>query len=715
MDRDELDDPGHYALEESSGSAYIGSENDDNSNSSHDEDEVAASRAGSARGRSRSRSIANKKPATKQRAATESDPEGEQEDPNLQDASAWAANFKEPNVEDIKTPPRGSRVPKRKAQKPAPNARMNLLKGFYNNNYRELLNSEIQDAVSRAGPSSKLEESQIGSSVWTKHEKALFFASLDRLGKNDTPGIAEWTGSKSQHEVQEYINLLHQGSMERRAQGRKLVLSTGLPAAMEVSDECAALLERAGDALATIQELAEQKVEKGKWGESWLITEDVALAIEKRRKDAAGEEAMREVLPAANLLDFRKWLELSSRVFMNSAAPREEDNWENIAEPGEKPAVRATAFEDFHSLAVNITKRLVATVLFCTQSRLRAKGSNLVKHSEINADDVEAALKILGMKANSHEFWIGCAKRCNVKIDDGGSTLTYEEVEEALRGDLPERARSRSRSLDPRTFPRTQDNLSSPSELDSELLDSDEEYMSTPPRATSCSGDDSGPSKRRKLDPAEVEEMAGDAQDVYTEAFDMHASQAEEIRLWDLLEQTAPFEFNAKPAGGPPPKGFKDGLIEREDWRSHVRYVAEWEMLGTAVTEEEFERNRKRKSRVAKGRVGKKLSRSDGDLRARAARGRASSEKPADRGVPQELDDEQDGLPSFEEQEQDAEDRLEAESSRAGRSPEAFSSSHRSVSRDDGYSRAGQTQQTKEQPSPNSSDEEDRYQSIESK
>ncbi|OWP05532.1 hypothetical protein B2J93_7876 [Marssonina coronariae] len=573
-----------YDSDESSGSAYESSS--DEQNSSYDEYENApASRAGSARIRRRRlskargnvRGMRNSDHSESQGGRA---PSSDREDKNFEDAAEWAANFQPPSVEDIKTPPRGRRamkskahkpVSKRKALKPASEIRVKRLKSFYSNEYREMLNEEIQDAQARANPNVKTKASQIGSSVWSEAEKKL-------------------------------------------------------PAAVEISDECVALLERAGDAIAIHQEVAEEKVEKTKWGDSWLITEDVARSIEKRRRDAAGEQAMEEVLPAANLLHLRTWLELSRQIFMNPAAPRDEDNWEIIAEPGERPAVRATAFEDFHSLTVSITKRIVSTVLYCTMSRLRARSSKTTKHSEITVGDVEAALNILGMRTSSNEFWIGCAKRCNLQIIDDGSTMTHTEVEEALREELFETARSRSCSVtrydQARVTSWNEDVYSSSSEMDIEstdseseyihLLGSDEGFMSSPSESSSLND---APALKRKIHPADAEEAAAEAQDAHTEAFDMHASQVEEIRLWNMLNQSAPFEFSAEPVVDQAPRPPQDFMVERENWRTHFDYVSEWEVMETPVREEEFLRNRMRRSRLVKGRA------------ARNERGRSNDDK----------------------------------------------------------------------------------------
>ncbi|KAH9221312.1 hypothetical protein DL95DRAFT_382204 [Leptodontidium sp. 2 PMI_412] len=632
MDLDEPENAAGAAYsDESSGSAYEISDDDQ----SYDEDAevLPTSRAGFERGRSRGVTKGHGRKDRKANRASSSE-EAEDEPEVFEDTAAWASSFKEPKVEGIKTPPRLSRGgKKRKAYKPATESRVKRLKNYYSNDYRELLNSEIQDAASRVGDNSRLEGSQIGSSIWKVAEKTLMFTALERLGRDDIRGIAERIGSKSQHEVREYVNLLHHGMMERKQILNRTVLPTDLRAAIEVSDECAAVLERAGDALAVHQERAEEKVEKAKWGDTWLINQDVAFQIEKRRKQVSGEEEMQEVLPAANLLDLRNWVELSDRIFMNPASPRAEDNWHAIAEPGESPAVRATTFEDFHSLAFNITKRLVSTALFCCMSRLRARGHNKAKHAEVNVDDVEAAVKILRLKADSHDFWRGVAKRCSLQVidDDYDKPLlmSYNEVDKALQERHPRawsrsvsRTRSRIRSEQPEPSPRhpppAEDMDSSPSDIDEGDLDSgsesehasapdsEEEFISNqPPESTSSESESipgDVPSIKQTTTAPDARGVAEAAQDAHTEACDMYISQAEEIRLWDLLEQAPPFEFTSVLVQAKAPNSVRDVLADRENWREYVGYVNEWEEMDTPVTDEAFARNR-RVSRIARRRA----------------------------------------------------------------------------------------------------------------
>ncbi|KAH8794903.1 hypothetical protein BGZ57DRAFT_811012 [Hyaloscypha finlandica] len=615
--------------DESSASAYeTGSE--DESNSSHDEQ---ASRVTRTRKRGKLVSeneeisdFGERQSATVDRASITP----RVDDQVFEDAEEWASTFQAPESPgDIKDPPRraaGSRS-KRKTRTPANEVRAKRLKRYYNNDYREILNIDIEDTAAGRIQEDQypLQESQIGSSIWTSSEKDMFFTALIRLGRDSVRDIAARIRSKSELQVQEYIQSLHQAISERRLHEGRLLAPTDMPAAIQISDECNGVLERAGDALAIRQELAEEKIEKTKWGDSWLLTKEVSRFMEKRRKEEGGEEALEEVLPAVNLFKLKHWLELSEKIFMNPAAPNEEGNWKTLAEAGETPAIRATAFTDFHSLAVNITKRLVSTTFYCTMSRLRARESNKVKHAEVSPGDVEAAVNILGLKANSNTFWIGSARRCHLQVngeqEQEDQYMVYNDVEAALTSSIPPRSRSTSRQALSRPSSRSSAHsdlpLSSPSPLDLEISSSDSSVADYPTSAAENSDSSSISSnssthfhfstrrQEAKLKKKKARKAAEKAQHAYTEAFDIRASQLEEARLWALLKQDPPFEVEeAKPLeelemGTGTGKGKRSG--GDGNWREWVGFRSPWETMESPVAEEEFERTR-RISRKAKRR-----------------------------------------------------------------------------------------------------------------
>ncbi|TVY68668.1 hypothetical protein LSUE1_G008803, partial [Lachnellula suecica] len=489
-----------------------------------------------------------------------------------QNAENWAASFKAPgSPNDIKSPSRSnSRPRKRKLDKPASESRAKRLKPYYNTKYRELLNADIHDAATRmvrGGDERSLPETQIGISIWTPQEKDRFFTALQRLGRDNIRSIAERIGSKSEQEVQEYILLLHQGLQEKqRHDGRALPL-TDISAALEISPACCTALSQCGAALSSRQEQHEEKTEKARWGDTWLVTETVARRLDKYRRATDGEAAIDQVLPATNLFHLKTWLELSQRVFMNSSSD-DDGNWHSIAEPGERPAVRATAFEDFHSLAVSITKRLIQTTFFTAMSREKATGSKKTKHAEIKADDVHAAIAILKLPKNSYDFWVKSARRNNLLItDDEDQVMTYEDVEAVLQ---PTTHHYRSRSASTSRPASDASSISSLSSLDNHLLESDD-YET-----------DASNHLERAQHRSQSQHSAHRTEDAALENADKLLSQDAEIALWEMLEQPPPEEIVKEEASGESIRGRKVGRDDG-DWRES--WVGGW---AGYVPEEEF-------------------------------------------------------------------------------------------------------------------------------
>ena len=541
----------------------------------------------------------------------------------FEDVMEWASKFQPAqSAGDVHSPsrkPAGSRS-KRKAKKQASHSRAKRVKGCYNREYLNLLNIDINDAARRKihVDHFPLPSSQIGSSMWAVDEKRTFFSALDRLGRDDVRGIAARIESKSELQVQEYLLLLHHATMEKKARERPLLAVTDLPAALEISEVCEHILERAADALASRQEISEEKTEQEKWGGIWLLTEDVCRQLEERRKEDEAE--IEEVIPAINLLNLKTWLELSSRVFMNPSAPLEQNNWENLAEAGEYPAIRTTAFEDFHSLAVSITKRLISTTLFCTMSRIRAKHAQKIKHSEVNVDDVQAAVNILRLTPNSDQFWVKAARRCNLQIlndkssllEERESPMTYDEVEAALRSAIPARSQSAGRGTPSRAYIQTTigtDDPATQSESGVDSLESETDGVSESVDGTDNSknisfsdSDVHSPGYQGSGRPhtAKALKAAERAQDSYTEALDKQVSQMEEARLWAMLKQTPPFKIEVEPFEIERPKLVRGDVDLTENWRDFLDFRNHWEILETPVPDEAFEKNRKRKSRRAR-------------------------------------------------------------------------------------------------------------------
>jgi RNA polymerase I-specific transcription initiation factor RRN5 len=491
----------------------------------------------------------------------------------------------------------------------------------YNDKYRQLLNADINNIEGATGLEGRSlsPHGWIGVTTWSSTEKEIFFTALSRLGKDDIRGIALRIGSKSELEVQEYIRLLYQGMVEEKLSNPRwqLLDLTDFPAALHISQEGCDMLEKAADGLAFRQNRHEEQVEESKWGSSWLLTLDVNHWVEGRLREKDGDDDIKKILPAITLLNLRNWLELSTKVFMNPAAPREAENWRSLvdSDTDEEPAIRATAFEDFYHLTVSVTRRLVSATIFCTMSRLRAMDPKNFNRSEIvRRADVEAAINSLGLEANSEKFWIGCPRRCNLAVHMSKSSTTkqtlidYDELEIILargkgsfdratdgdnvsgpnsphRAPLPFRI-STSTEPEAQSFssPETGSGSAHPEE---QIRDLAVEYMANMSQDFDGPFNPSGsefehPNKHqeRVLKRIRLKEELECAQHKYAEAFDVKSSLLEERRLWKLLNLDAPFSIKTEDIELPEkPAHHREGADEVIDWRDRLEFWSQWETI----------------------------------------------------------------------------------------------------------------------------------------
>ncbi|KAI1007464.1 hypothetical protein K3495_g759 [Podosphaera aphanis] len=538
-------------------------------------------------------------------------------------AAAWAANFEPPGSPgEIKTPQRRCHRKRRRVLE-GHEIRSKRLRPQYNYEYRDLLNLDIQRVASKTsqddlGP---LEESQIGSSNWETEEKRLFFEALATLGRDNVREIARRVGSKSEVEVQQYLLILQQNT-------KKHLTALDIPAAIEISEECCSLLEIAADAIAAREECTEVKTERKKWGDVWLVTRRVCQELDRHKTTTGETDSLERISPIARLFILKNWLQLSERVFMNSARA-EDDNWISLAEVGETPAVRATAFEDFYSLAVSITKKLISTAFFCTMSRLKARDTHKPKRLEINTDDVDFAVNTLGLKPRSDEFWAKCARRCHLDIIDDSRIedardeissleepnladlkMNYDEVEAMMGLPSPQPATHAPPSqVEPSAH---NANLPGPNDEAAHSGDPREptQHVSESESAASITEDESelqaispppqSRDERRNLAQLEKYIAAQQAQDHYTDAIDIRASRRDELVLWKILKHDPPSNIGVDIPLVEPVPCVVPNVTEGDDWREYLEYCSEWEIFDTPIPEKSFHLNRIRKSKVAR-------------------------------------------------------------------------------------------------------------------
>ncbi|KAI4135741.1 MAG: hypothetical protein LQ347_000421 [Umbilicaria vellea] len=496
-----------------------------------------------------------------------------------------------------------------------PKSRAKRLKVFYSDDYRKLFNDTTDEILEGTivEDRDRLRTSLMGAMDWSSEEKQIFFSALGTRGRDDVRAIAASIGTKSEMEVQVYIQLLNQATLEQHLYERhhQLLGPFDLHGAFEISHDCCEALEQAADALGLLQQKHEEKLEKQKHPELWLLNRSIAEWVDQRlNEDDEGRTEIRQILPAAELLNLKYLLQLSTNVFMNPNEP--ENNWRSYAERMDTPSILYTGFLDFHNLINSVTKRLVQSSLYFAMSRLRATDSSSYTHKRaVRRRDVTAALNVLGMEANARNFWVGCARRCKLDVyhdvkrsmtEDG--KLGYEEVESVL--DLNngtttdyESSSGEEMEMNARSDKTQHKRPSSPDEAAYHRSD-----QSSQESGSSSEGSSRVDSTRSILDSSS--EHGGTQlqierdQDNYSEVFDCQASKMEEQRLWSMLGRESTPDIIPEEAELP-----KQPVIERStrsdltEWREWIKYRSEWEKPGPPQASSLY-RNRRRGSLASK-------------------------------------------------------------------------------------------------------------------
>jgi RNA polymerase I-specific transcription initiation factor RRN5 len=298
-----------------------------------------------------------------------------------------------------------------------------------------------------------------------------------------------------------------------------------------------------------------------------------------------------------------------------------------------------TAFRDFHSLTLNLTKRLVQVAIMQATSRLRSKRRRL-RHGVkpmVRKRDVRAAIDILGLQRNGKHRWKGAARRCGVRVYDEQRLtrfkskkwdLTYDEVEEIL-GPPKAPARTDTDASEPsgdegrRKFknraarsgtplpvgplaisesgsdsdPAPDPDLDSNSDWDSDIvLETDLEDDQLDSDGASGSG---FPSSYVKRDPAGrfasiPPSSAIEPDTTYTlEQFDQEASRLEEQALCRKLGLAPPPKDEPKSEDEPDINVDFAIIDHTDDWRAWTSYHAEWETFRKPVRAAKFAANQR--------------------------------------------------------------------------------------------------------------------------
>ncbi|THY12881.1 hypothetical protein D6D01_08490 [Aureobasidium pullulans] len=356
-------------------------------------------------------------------------------------------------------------------------------KATYSDAYRDYYNDHVEElAHPFLSRMSGLPASEIGITVWTPLEKEVLFQKVSTLGKNNIKAVSDAIKTKSEPEVRQYLTLLDQGTVEGNVTLALPVFSAAdVSPAVEINKQSEDLLEEYADGLAKYQLKSDQKREKKRHGDYWLLTDEIAEEIEDevmardewymkskiydeeedeelesepedavdgqdhsngqdgfeagtkdeqsitRKRAPQIEESTQEsaerskelMVPAAELLDLPMWLRLSL-LFMHQP-PESGDSWTNfVTSRHETPSMYHTAFQDFHNLTVSLTRRLVQATIFQTMTRLRARDKDQPS-TTITVNDVRTAADILELPPNSREYWSGVPRRHGLRVYERGS------------------------------------------------------------------------------------------------------------------------------------------------------------------------------------------------------------------------------------------------------------------------------------------------------
>ncbi|CAN8102908.1 unnamed protein product [Discula destructiva] len=475
-------------------------------------------------------------------------------------------------------------------------------KKAFNRSYLDLLNKDITQAASQCLSAShgKLDErmdlpsSQVGLTVWTSIEKERFFEALGRLGRDNTAGIAERIHTKGEMEVRQYMKLLQDALTHRRQQNELDPLGLeAFPAAVEISQECCQALEEVADNIDVRLQRSEMAAEVEEYGPDWLLYQENCKDLEDK---AAGD-----ISKATGLFRSKEWLSLSESFFMNSSTS--EGNWHSV--DGDTPCIWLSALDDFRTLALTLTRRLVAASNYMAATRLRAeRGYRSQIRDFVKEKDVRAAALSLGIAAHKPPL-TGSARRLGLSIyekppkpteNSDLGPLSVTDVEDALGIDRTKSASQLGHKMQRIEMSSDEDSSMSPdssgasdAESEGEHGDSgpsdaaeseeEDEIMAEADEAIIYSAVDPPQTKRgrqalyRRIK-AEME------QEKYADAVDMQASYQEELRMWSVLGQQPP-ESLVDP--GPPRPGRRlklsvdGGATVGKDWRLKTKVLSEWE------------------------------------------------------------------------------------------------------------------------------------------
>lgn len=330
------------------------------------------------------------------------------------------------------------------------------LRQDYNDQYLEIFKHAL-DPSNGERLTSDLPSTQLGAIWWRPSEKERLYQALERRGRLDVKGIALIVRTKSEVEVNAYLNWLRQEETDRQlfeAQ-TKNISHIDIPAAIEIGSECEAVLDKAAAALSAFQEHFDFAAGQRNHG-VWVIDRQAASELDKIADEAElssdlSEGEGRESQPIASsgrFFHISTFLKLSESFYMNQGSS---ETWHELGEHNERPSMTMDVLTDFYEIIVSYLRRLIQSIIFIAKSRIRS--TSTISYSTLQTvrqEDVTATLDILNANNHLWDYWIHIARRNKilvvhknrVKHFDPDAVMDYDKVEAILS----ERKRSRSLS-----------------------------------------------------------------------------------------------------------------------------------------------------------------------------------------------------------------------------------------------------------------------------
>lgn len=423
-------------------------------------------------------------------------------------------------------------------------SRWHRLKKAYQDQYLELLN----ETYNVLHEESIFDDTQYGSVLWLSSEKSSFFQALDKKGRHDLPAISQAIGTKSVAEVKDYLCMLQDAQADRQmfASYSKTISHADVDAAIEIGEDCEVDLEVAADALGAFQDNFDRLVAKQTDHDIWLVDSKTSQTIDSATdaEHETGEVVDHGTHPdeddVLSFFHLSTFLDLSRKFFMNSSVPGQD--WRDVAEAGQEPAMTIHVLEDFHDIVVSLVQRILQTAIFLAQSRQRLTATeNYVPAATLKATDIETALNILNMSADSWDFWTAYPRRSGVEVVLDRKNLALREIEDALsvRG-FRGRRRSLSSLISLPSSPVESEahDLSVESSDSGSVQESDadsqhsliEDHVSIREAEYTHQRSDEHEHKRRRL-------RSDSVQDEYLEGLDQATRMAEEARIRALMSE----------------------------------------------------------------------------------------------------------------------------------------------------------------------------------